>query len=154
MRLDKHPLDERQKELRNKIGHQSFLMLLYLILIDTALNGAGIQWLPYPANMMALLTVSAGIYQTRLILGGAYLPPGEEAGLKRRKTIIIAGFSVAAAAVAAVVIVRSGLVPAAEQTGEGDNSSLVLLVISAVSLVIMLLAGFASRRQNKNRDGE
>ncbi len=154
MRFEKHCLDERQREFRNKVGHQSFMLLLYLILIDTALHGAGVTWLPYPANMMALLTVCAGIYQTRVILGGAYLRPGEETGLKRGKTVIIAGFAVTAAAIAAVVLARGNLVQAAEPAGEDGNSAWVLLIISVVSLVIMLLAGFASRRQRTDRDGE
>ena len=154
MRFEKHVLDERQREYRNKIGHQCFLLLLYLILIDTALNGAGVQWLPYPANMMALLTVCAGIYQTRLILGGAYLPPGEKAGQRQRKTIIIAGFSVAVAAIAAVIVIRGGLVHTAVPAEDGDNSAMALFIISAVSLLMIMLSGLASRRQNRDRDGE
>ena len=154
MRFEKHALDERQREYRNKIGHQCFMLLLYLILIDTALSGAGVQWLPYPANMMALLTVCAGIYQTRLILGGAYLPPGEKASQRQRKTVIIVGFSMAVAGIAAVILIRSRLGGTTASTGDGDNSALVLFVISAVSLLIILLSGLASRRQSNDRDGE
>lgn len=152
MKLEKRFLDERQQEYRNKVGHQSFLLLLYLILIDTALNGLGVTWLPYPANMMALLTVCAGLYQTRLVTGGAYVPPGEEKSARRKKTFVIVGFSVAVAAIAAVLLVRGGFVQPLAATGQEDNSALVLFIISAVSLVILLVGSIASRRQSKNTD--
>lgn len=154
MNLDKRGLDERQRAQRNRIGHQCFLLLLYGILIDTALHGAGVTWLPYPANMMALLTVCAGLYQARIILGNAYLPPGETASNRRRKTIILAAFSVAVAAVAAVIIVKNSTSSSLSIPDTGDNSALVLFIISAVSLVIALVAGLIQRRRDKERDEE
>ena len=154
MNLDKKGLDERQRAYRDHIGNQCFLLLLYGILIDTALNGAGVKWLPYPANMMALLTVCGGIYQVRIILGNAYLPPGESAPRKRRKTMILAAFSVAVAAVAAVVLLRSSVLPVQDAASGGDISSIVLFIISAVSLVIALVAGLIQRRRDKEKDEE
>ncbi len=154
MNLDKHGLDERQRAHRDRIGNQCFMLLLYGILIDTALHGAGIRWLPYPANMIALLTVCAGIYEVRIIRGNAYLPPGESGPRRRRKTIILAAFSVTVAAVAAVIVVRSGALPAQEATAGGDNSATVLFIISAVSLIIALVAGLIQHRRDKERDEE
>ncbi len=154
MNLDKRGLDERQRALRNRIGHQCFMLLLYGILFDTALNGAGITWLPYPANMMALLTVCAGIYQARIIMGNAYLPPGEKTSYRRRKTIILAAFSVTVAAAAAFVIVKNSTPSSLNVPDAGDNSALVLFIISAVSLVIALVAGLIQRKRDKERDEE
>ncbi len=153
MNPDKHGLDERQRAHRDRIGNQCFMLLLYGILIDTALYGAGVRWLPYPANMMALLTVCAGVYQVRIILGNAYLPPGESGPRRRRKTIILAAFAVAVAAVAAAVLVRSGALPAAE-AANGDNSAVVLFIISAVSLIIALVSGLIQHRRDREKDGE
>lgn len=154
MNLDKKGLDERQRAHRDRIGNQCFLLLLYGILIDTALNGLGVKWLPYPANMMALLTVCAGIYQVRIILGNAYLPPGAKAAHTQRSIIIMAVFSVAVAAVASVFFIRNSA-PLRADTGNGeDNSAWILLVISGVSLLIALAAGIIQRMRDKENDKE
>ncbi len=154
MNLDKKGLDERQRAHRDRIGNQCFLLLLYGILIDTALNGLGVKWLPYPANMMALLTVCAGIYQVRIILGNAYLPPGAKAAHTRRSIIIMAVFSVAVAAVASVIFIRNSA-PLPADTGNGeDNSAWILLIISGVSLLIALAAGIIQRMRDKENDKE
>lgn len=153
MNLDKRGLDERQRAYRDHVGHQCFMLLLYGILIDTALNGAGVKWLPYPANMMALLTVCAGIYQVRIISNNAFLPPGENTHHRRRKTVVLAAFSVAVAAVAAVVVLRNGALPVQEAAPGGDSASVILFIISAVSLVIALVAGLVQRRRDReNRE--
>lgn len=154
MNLDKKGLDERQRAHRDRIGNQCFLLLMYGILIDAGLNGFGVKWLPYPANMMALLTVCAGIYQVRIIMGNAYLPPGAKAAHTRRNIIIMAVFSVAVAAAASVMFIRnSALLPADAGNGE-DNSAVILLVISGVSLIIALVAGIVQRRRDKENEKE
>jgi hypothetical protein len=154
MNLDKRGLDERQRTHRDHIGNQCFLLLMYGILIDAGLNGFGVKWLPYPANMMALLTVCAGIYQVRIIMGNAYLPPGAKAAHTRRNIIIMAVFSVAVAAVASVIFIRnSAPLPAVTENGE-DNSAMILFVISGVSLLIALVAGIVQRRRDKENEKE
>jgi hypothetical protein len=154
MNLDKRGLDERQRAHRDCIGNQCFLLLLYGILIDAALNGLGVKWLPYPANMMVLLAVCAGIYEVRIILDNAYLPPGAKAAHSRRSIIITTVFSVAVAAVASVIFIRNSA-PLPLGTGNGeDNSALILFVISGVSLLMALVAGIVRRRRDKENEKE
>jgi hypothetical protein len=154
MNLEKKCLDERQRANRDRIGNQCFLLLLYGILIDAGLNGFGVKWLPYPANMMALLTVCAGIYQVRIIMGNAYLPPGAKAAHTRRNIIIMAVFSVAVAAVASVIFIRYNGQPPVDAGNGEDNSALILFIISGVSLLIALVAGIVQRRRDKENGKE
>ena len=154
MNLDKRGLDERQRALRNRVGYQCFQLLLYCILIDTMLYGAGVKWLPYPANMMALISLCGGLYQVRIIQGNAYLPPGSNAAGSRRKITVIVLFTVAVAAVAAVVIVRNNVLRVPGVPESGDQSALVLFIISGVSLLVALIVGIAQRRQDKENEGE
>lgn len=154
MNLEKKCLDERQRANRDRIGNQCFLLLLYGILIDAGLNGFGVKWLPYPANMMALLTVCAGIYQVRIIMGNAYLPPGAKAAHTRRNIIIMAVFSVAVAAVASVIFIRYNAQPPVNAGNGEDNSALILFVLSGVSLLIALVAGIVQRRRDKENGKE
>jgi LPXTG-motif cell wall-anchored protein len=154
MNCERNGLDERQRAHRDRIGNQCFLLLLYGILIDAGLNGFGVKWLPYPANMMALLTVCAGIYQVRIILGNSYLPPGAKAAHTRRNIIIMAVFSVAVAAVASVIFIRNSTPLPADTGNSDDNSAMILFIISGVSLLIALLTGIVQRRRNKENEKE
>ena len=70
----KDGLDEMQKERRNKIGNQMFMLMSYALLIDTGLYGQGIRWLEYPSNVMAVFLACMGIYLVRLIASNDYLP--------------------------------------------------------------------------------
>jgi len=76
--MSKKGLDEMQMQRKNKIGHQAFMMLLYLLMLDAGLYGFGFRWLSYPANIMVILMFCAGIYVVRLITGNAYVGPSEE----------------------------------------------------------------------------
>ena len=152
MKTKKNLLDERQREYRNRVGHQCFMLMLYGILADAALYGAGVKWLPYPANMMALLTVCASIYQMRIIAGNASLPPGETYVSRRKKTIIIATFSIAVAAIAAVVLIRAGEVAHSPAASAGDNSATVLFIISTVSLIVLLAGEGIKRLQDREKE--
>ncbi len=154
MNSNKRCLDERQRAQRDHIGNQCFLLLLYGILIDTAFNGLGVKWLPYPANMMALLLVCGGIYEVRIIRGNAYLPPGVKTTQTRRNIIIMTVFCIAVAAVASFILIRNNAqLPANTGNGE-DNSAVVLLIISGVSLVIALVTGLIQRGRDKENDKE
>ena len=75
MKENPNGLDERQREKRNRIGNQCFMLLLYALLLNIALYGAGIKWFPYPADVMVIVTVVAFIYLARIIASNAYLPP-------------------------------------------------------------------------------
>jgi hypothetical protein len=154
MNSNKRCLDERQRIQRDHIGNQCFFLLLYGILIDAALNGLNVKWLPYPANMMALLCVCAGVYEVRIIRGNAYLPPGIKTAQTRRNIIIMAVFSIAVAAAASFILIRNKApLPVANQDS-GDNSAVVLLIISGVSLVIALVTGLIQRSRDKENDKE
>ena len=71
--------------VENKIGNQSFIMLLYLLLFDAGLYGFGFRWVSYPANIMIILTVCSGIYVVRLITGNAYVGPSTEKQKKKSR---------------------------------------------------------------------
>lgn len=75
IKRNRSSLDEMQVQARNKIGHQSFLMLAYLLMLDFGLNGFGIKWLDYPVNVYILFLVCMGSYVIRLLWAGAYQGP-------------------------------------------------------------------------------
>ena len=67
-------LDEMQKQQRNSIGNQMFMFMFWAIFLSCGLHGAGITWLPYPANVIVIISACMGIYLIRLIAANAYLP--------------------------------------------------------------------------------
>lgn len=50
MKQDNNGLDEMQKAKRDKIGNQSFILMPYLLLLESGLYSFGVRWLAYPAN--------------------------------------------------------------------------------------------------------
>lgn len=55
MRMSNNGLDEMQREKRNNIGHQMFLIMFYALLADIGLSGFGIHRLKYPADIMVII---------------------------------------------------------------------------------------------------
>ena len=150
MRINKNGLDEMQKEKRNSIGNQMFILMFYALLIDSGLSGAGIRWLNYPANTMVIIMVCMGIYLVRTIASNAYLPPKAQP----RKTVISLFLAITFSIV--LVIASFNLFgdlsvqPAVE--GANDNSALILFFVSAVGLLISLTVVII-KMVNDKRDG-
>lgn len=71
--IDKNDLDEMQRQIKNKIGHQMFIVVVVLLLIDLILNGAEIRLLEYPINIIIIMATCLYVYVNRLIVSGAYI---------------------------------------------------------------------------------
>lgn len=152
MKINKDGLDEMQKERRNSIGNQMFLLMSYALLLNSGLYGTGIRWLPYPADVMVILMACMVIYLVRSITANAYLPSKARGG----KTVI----SVVAAAVLSVVLAisawnlfgRPPVRPAAENAN--DPSALILFIVSVSGLLISLAAAVIRKINDKDDGGE
>ncbi|MEA4845615.1 MAG: hypothetical protein VB106_00110, partial [Clostridiaceae bacterium] len=84
MKNNKNGLDEMQKERRNSIGNQMFMLMFYALLFSCGLYGIGVRWLDYPGDVMVIITACMAIYLVRLIVSNSYLPPKAQ----NRKTVI------------------------------------------------------------------
>lgn len=148
MRINKNGLDEMQKERRNSIGNQMFMLMFYALLIDSGLYGAGVHWLKYPANIMVIIMFCMGVYLIRTIAANAYLPPKAH----NRKTvislIIAIVFSVALTISAFNLFGDLSTKFPVEDTN--DNSALILFVVSAVGLIISLIVAIIKRAKDNN----
>jgi len=148
MKINNNGLDEMQKEKRNSIGNQMFMLMTYALLLDSGLYGAGIRWLKYPANIMVIIMVCMSIYLIRTIMANAYLPPKVQSRKTIIPLIIAIVFSVVLSIAAYHLFGNASAQPAAE--AENDNSALILFVVSAVGLLISLIAAIIKRLNNKN----
>lgn len=153
MRINKNGLDEMQRERRNSIGNQMFMLMFYTLLLDIGLYGAGIRWMNYPANIMVIIMVYMIIYLVRTIAANAYLPPKAQ----NRKTAI----SLIIAICFSVVLVISGFsifgdlsATRPELDNAGDNSAFILFIISAAGLLISLIVVIIKKVNEKNFDDE
>lgn len=147
MRNNKNALDERQRERRNSIGNQMFLLLAYALIINGGLYAAGIGWLGYPANVMVITTVCMALYLVRLIALDAYLPPKAQ----NRKTVVILILAIVfsiAFTMAAIHLFGQSPVQIAEPSE--DNSALILMVVSAVGLLATLIVAVIKKGNNKD----
>ncbi len=152
MKENPNGLDERQREKRNRIGNQCFMLLLYALLLNIALYGAGIKWFPYPADVMVIVTVVAFIYLARIIAGNAYLPPSTYRARGRMKVIVLTALSVIMAVIGVLLYKR--VTPSVAAVETGDNSGVILFIMSAVTLAIALVMGLVQRARNKEQEGK
>lgn len=146
-RMSKKGLDEMQMQRKNKIGHQAFMMLLYLLMLDAGLYGFGFRWLSYPANIMVILMFCAGIYVVRLITGNAYVGPSEEKQNPLLKTFFTVLVSVSVAAAMLLLVKQADF---SNNRHIDEMSAPVLLIAATVALVIAIMTHVIKNIQNKD----
>ncbi len=144
---NKNGLDEMQKERRNHIGNQMFMLMFYALFLNGGLYYYGIRWLDYPSNVMIISVICMGIYLVRVIAASAYLPPKAQ---NRKAPVTIIMVIVFAIALIISAISLFGQVPAQVTEAVEDNSALILFIASAVGLVAMLITALTRRANNKN----
>lgn len=150
MKRNKNDLDEMQRENRNRIGNQMFLLMSYALLLDSGLYGAGIRRLGYPANVMVILVVCTSVYLIRTIAAGAYLSPKAQ----NTKTVISLMAAIALAIVAGIAAFNLLGGPSAQPAAgdANDFSALILFAVSAAGLLVSLIAALMKKRKDR-RDG-
>jgi len=147
MKNNRDGLDEMQRERRNKIGNQMFMLISYALLIDTGLYGQGIRWLEYPGNIMAIFLVCMGIYLVRLIASNAYLP-AKAHNQKTMVALILAIVFSITLTITAITLFRNSATQIVESTN--DNSAWILFIISAVGLLVVLITAVIKKASNKD----
>ncbi|SHO53033.1 hypothetical protein [Anaerocolumna xylanovorans] len=152
MKINENRLDEMQKEKRNSIGNQMFMLMFYALLLDSGLYGGGIRWLPYPSNIMVIIMACMGIYLIRIIGANAYLPPRTDSKKTVISSVIAVIFSVVLV-VAAFWLFKS-LSGSSAPEASNDNSALILFIVSATGLFISLIVAVIKRANEKDKHDE
>ena len=143
--MNKSSFDEMQTQKRNHIGNQSFILLVYLLLIDTFLFNIGIRWLSFPTDIFLIILICSGYYTIRCILCDAFVAPRRNS---ERPILILLGTTVVFAF--AVAAVMKFIKPATEAHHDSGIGAILLMAVSwgmlAVAAVIYLI-----RRHIENR---
>ncbi len=140
--MQKSQLDEMQVKRRNSIGNQTFLLLMYLLMIDAGLYGFGFRWIEYPANIMIMVTICAGIYLLRLINNHAYVGPSAEN--KRPVLRLILTVAIACSVAAGISIMLKNAV--FTNTAQINEMSAPIMFITAAIAIIIALATLLIKR--------
>ncbi|SMP68087.1 DUF6773 family protein [Anoxynatronum buryatiense] len=144
--MNKKGLDEMQVQRKNKIGNQTFLMLLYMLMLDVGLHGFGFRWVSYPANVMIVLTIFSGIYVVRLISANAYVGPSSEKEKPFLKVFLTMGLAVMVS-VAILVLVKNASFSNSSRIDE--MAAPMLFITAGVAIVIAVTTIIINRFQNK-----
>ncbi len=152
MRINKNGLDEMQKEKRNSIGNQMFMLMFYALFLDCGLYGYGIRWLKYPLNIMVIIMVCMSIYLVRTIATNAYLPPKAQ----NRKTVTSLIMVLAFSAVFAYAFSRllGNFSVQSAVTDTNDHSASILFIVSAGGLLISLIVALIKKISEKKEDDD
>lgn len=149
MNNSKNGLDEMQVKQRNNIGNFMFMLMFWALMLNNVLYTAGIAWLPYPVNIMVIITVCMGIYLIRLIAANAYLPSKEPAKKSAVGLLITVLLSIGLGCLAMFFFRQA---PAEAVQDSSDYSALVLMIISIGSLVAALIMAVIKRIKNKENE--
>jgi hypothetical protein len=135
-----------QVQKKNSIGNQAFVMLLYLLMLDAGLYGFGFRWISYPANVMIILTLTAGIYVIRLITANAFVGPAAKTE-KPLMTVVMTMFFAALISAAILVLMNN---TSFSSPGQIEEISAPLLFITAgVAMVVAITTLIIKRIQNR-----
>lgn len=145
--MNKKELDEMQKQRRNSIGNQMFMIMTYLMFINIGLHSFGITWIEYPANILLIVVACLSIYLIRLIAANAYQPASEQSSTTRLMIVLVSSI-VIAIGVSAFIVFRQAPVEVAETSN--DYGAIVLMASSAAGLIIALIVAVIKKVNNKN----
>ncbi|MEA4815332.1 MAG: hypothetical protein VB120_00515 [Lachnospiraceae bacterium] len=149
MRNNKNGLDEMQRGRRNSIGSQMFMLMFYVLLIDSGLYGYGVRWLNYPANVMVIIMVCMSVYLVRLIAFNAYLPPKAQ----NKKTVITLIISIVFSITLTLASINLFGQPASQiSENTNDNSALILFIVASVGLLSTLIVAVVKKVTNNKTD--
>lgn len=144
--MRKGQLDEMQRQIRDRIGNQMFILMSYLLLLDIGLYGFGFRWLSYPMNVFVIMIGCMCYYLARIIWQGAYAGPNaKRTGLK----VVIIN-TVTALIAALIVWFVNNHYPAASP--DDSNGAMVLFIFGGVALIIISVVSLCRRRNNKGQD--
>jgi uncharacterized ion transporter superfamily protein YfcC len=142
--MNKNQLDEMQTQRKNNIGNQSFLLLMYMLMIDAGLYGFGFRWIDYPANIMIMVTICAGIYLIRLINSNAYVGPSTN----NRRPVLRFMLTVAmTVAVAGGIVVFLRHASFTNTTQLNEMSAPIMFITAAIAIIIALVTLIIRRSQ-------
>ena len=150
MRNNKNGLDEMQKQKRDSIGNQMFMLLYWVLFLNCGLHGVGITWLPYPVDVMVIITACMGIYLVRLIAFNAYLPPNAN----NRKPTVFLIMAIIFSIVLAIAAIKFFGQPSTQITSSNDNSAIIIMIVSAVALLISLIVTGIKKSNSKDDEDD
>ena len=145
--MNKKGLDEMQFQRKNKIGNQTFLMLLYLLLLDVGLYGFGFRWVSYPSNVMIILSICSAIYVVRLIKGNAYVGPSTD---KEKPILKVVLNVIVAVSIATAIIVLLKSTSSSNINHIDAMAALILFTTATIAIIIAVTTGIIKKIQNKN----
>lgn len=146
MKISKNNLDERQRQRRNSIGNQMFMLMFWVILLNCGLNGAGITWLKYPADIIVIISVCMFIYLGRLIASGSYLPENETKGKNWANRLVI----LIMATIAITIIAVSRFTGADKPWS--DTATIFTMVVAVGSIIAQVTLIINKIRDNDKGD--
>jgi hypothetical protein len=145
--MSKKGLDEMQLQRKNKVGNQSFLILMYLLMLDAGLYGFGFRWVSYPANIMIILNICSAVYVVRLIKGNAYVGPSYE---KEKPILRVVINSVVAILFATAIILFLKNTRFNNVNQIDSMAAPILFITSITAIIIVTLTGIIRKIQNKD----
>jgi hypothetical protein len=138
--MKKIEFDELQQSRRYLYGYQSFILLLFLLLIDQVISGISTVWAQYPSHAMILVLAGCTYFISRCVWGDALVGPKETPRKMTVRAAIIVLIAVVAAIVGGLALVMSSNGrESAPSHGGGSSLFLYCMVMWAVIGIVYLI---------------
>ena len=143
----KERLDEMQLQIRNKVGHQCFFILYFLLMIALLLKDHGFMWATSSMSVLVIMLLCLGYYGTRVAWAGAYGGPLGPLTKSKKHVFLIVGLLAALTTILSVLgIIRTKLLNGSFNIPY--NGVLRLFMFSFVFIMIIVISRIISNRKN------
>jgi len=119
-------------------------LLMYMLMIDAGLYGFGFRWIDYPANIMIIVTICAGIYLIRLINSNAYVGPSMDNRRPVLRVMLAVAMTVAVAAGIAILLRHVSFTNTAQLN---EMSAPIMFITAGIAMIIALVTLIIRRSQ-------
>jgi hypothetical protein len=133
--MKKIEFDEFQQSRRYQYGYQSFILLLFLLLIDNVVSGISTVWSQYPSHSFILVLVGCTYFISRCVWGDALVGPKETPKKVTGKIAAIVLGAVVVAVAAGFVLVRVSIDKSQVHSGGSEIFSYCLIMWAVIGIV-------------------
>jgi len=146
--MKKIEFDELQQSKRNQYGYQSFILLLFLLLIDQVVSGISAVWAQYPPHTIIFVLAGCTYFISRCVWGDALVGPKETPRkMTVRAAVIILTAVVAALAVGLVMLLNSNDRGSSSSHGGGLSLFSYCMVMWGVIGIVYLIKRIRSNKE-------
>ena len=146
----KQQYDERQMQRRNKLGYQTLLLLIVLLMGDVLAYNMGFRWVEYPTNILVIVSICSCVFLIRSAIYEVLVAPNTNVKNNASLTIAMMGITMA---IIAFIDQFFGSYIHSTSTYASQLALTIISVLSYICILITIIICFFKRyKENKQEE--